>query len=505
MLTDAILMRCRARAYGIQTPAASIARNMRMPVSDPPFALPRLSFAQQFFRTGQLAHDRSGSSQSCQLTQILTSIKQYCYIINFLHTAAPAFAPTKSIKKTTMDNSNHRSIAGKVIDTTLIAPVRLAGDVVEDTAGLLKESGELTTGLGMVTGVLAFTLGLLSLLGVVAFHFPEYLTTPELRKQYSVDLLRQVLFVALAVAGGLSLANVIRGRKRSLNIAALCLVLAAVALGGPRVPVGDFPDHTPYIGLDWFILDLLGSTLIFVLFEKMFPLYRGQAIFRKEWQTDVAHFIVNHFMVGLILLIVNFLIHRVFGWMVHGDFQQFVRDIPFIAQLLLCILVADLMQYWTHRAYHELPFLWKFHAVHHSAKTMDWMAGSRMHVLELVFTRVLVLGPLYVFGFEKSVMDAYIIVVGFQAVFNHANVHLPWGPLKYLIVTPDFHHWHHSSDDAAIDKNYAAHFAFLDYFFRTAVKTDQKFPEKYGVVGDYVPNGFVRQQLFPFTKNQSRE
>ncbi|MCU1441708.1 MAG: Sterol desaturase, partial [Rhodoglobus sp.] len=174
--------------------------------------------------------------------------------------------------------------------------------------------------------------------------------------------------------------------------------------------------------------------------------------------------------------------------------------VSFVPQLLLCILVADLMQYWTHRAYHEVPYLWKFHAVHHSTKTMDWLAGSRMHVLELVFTRVCVLGPLYVFGFEKSVMDAYIIVVGFQAVFNHANVHLPWGPLKYLVVTPDFHHWHHSSDEAAIDKNYAAHYSFLDHLFRTVVKTDGKFPENYGVQGDYMPEGFVRQQLFPFKK-----
>ncbi len=121
-------------------------------------------------------------------------------------------------------------------------------------------------------------------------------------------------------------------------------------------------------------------------------------------------------------------------------------------------------------------------------------------MFELIFTRVCVLGPLYVCGFEKSVMDAYIIVVGFQAVFNHSNVHLPWGPLKYLVVTPDFHHWHHSSDKVAIDKNYAAHFAFLDYFFRTVVKTDRAFPEKYGVVGDYVPEGFVKQQLYPLKR-----
>jgi len=381
-----------------------------------------------------------------------------------------------------------------------VAPARRAEAVVEETRALLHRSGEISPGKAMVSTTIALSLGFLCLLAVLAFHFPQYLTTPDLRQKYSVDVIRQVLLGGLLMAGGLSLANVVFGRQRNLNIAAFVMVIAAVALGGSRVPVGEFPDHVPYIGLDWFILDLLGSTVLFVVIEKLFPLYRGQTVFRFEWQTDMKHFAVNHLIVGLSLLIVNVLIHHAFGWMVNSDFQHMVASIHFVPQLLLCILVADLAQYATHRAYHEVPFLWRFHAVHHSVKTMDWLAGSRQHMLELIFTRVCVLAPLYVLGFSEAVMNAYIIVVGFQAVFNHANVHLPWGPLKYVIVTPDFHHWHHASDDEAIDRNYAAHYAFIDYLFGTAVTSTKRFPEKYGVVGDYMPDGFIRQQLFPFRR-----
>jgi sterol desaturase/sphingolipid hydroxylase (fatty acid hydroxylase superfamily) len=382
----------------------------------------------------------------------------------------------------------------KIVDRTIKSPV-------EETRELLHSDGQLSPGQGAISSVIALALGFLCLLAVLAFHFPQYLTTPDLRHKYSVDVLRQLLLVGLLIAGGLSLANVILGRRREVSMVAFALVLIATALGGSRVPVGDFPDHTPYIGLDWFILDLLGSTLIFVVIEKLFPLYKGQSIFRKEWQTDLKHFAVNHFIVGLVLLIVNFLLHHLFGHLLSSTLQQYVQHIAFVPQLLLCILVADLAQYWTHRAYHEVPFLWRFHAVHHSVKTMDWLAGSRQHMLELIATRVCVLAPLYVLGFSEGVMNAYIIVVGFQAVFNHANVHLSWGPLKYLLVTPDFHHWHHASDEEAIDRNYAAHYAFLDYLFGTAVTSKNKFPEKYGVVGDYMPDGFVRQQLFPFRGN----
>ena len=156
------------------------------------------------------------------------------------------------------------------------------------------------------------------------------------------------------------------------------------------------------------------------------------------------------------------------------------------------------MQYWTHRAYHEVPVLWRLHAVHHSVKSMDWLAGSRQHILELIITRTLVLAPIFVLGFSKEVIDAYIVIVGFQAVFNHANVSVRLGPLRYVIVTPNFHHWHHSADAEGIDRNYAAHFAFIDYAFGTAHKADRTWPNGYGVVGDYVPNGFFKQLAFPF-------
>jgi sterol desaturase/sphingolipid hydroxylase (fatty acid hydroxylase superfamily) len=396
-----------------------------------------------------------------------------------------------------MNRGTRRKLTRELLDNAVKAPIG-------QTHELLQRHGALRPGAGKLSSVVALSLGFLGLLAVLAFHFPEYLTTPDLRHQYSIDVLRQLLLVALLVAGGMSLGNLVLGRQRNLNLVAFALVLAATALGGSRVPVGNFPDHTPYIGLDWFILDLLGSTLVFVVIEKLFPLYRGQTLFRAEWQTDLKHFAVNHFIVGLALLGVNFLLHHLFGWLVSSGFQQAVQHIAFVPQLLLCVLVADLAQYWTHRAYHEVPFLWRFHAVHHSVKTMDWLAGSRQHMLELIFTRVCVLAPLYILGFSEAAMNGYILIVGFQAVFNHANVHLPWGPLKYLLVTPDFHHWHHASDDEAIDRNYAAHYAFLDYLFGTAVKSKNKFPERYGVVGDYMPDGFVKQQLFPFRSGRKR-
>ena len=294
-----------------------------------------------------------------------------------------------------------------------------------------ESHGQLQRGKGLVTGTIALSLAMLCFLGVLVFHFPQYLSTPELRKSYDVDVMRHVLLVAMVVSGGLSLVNIVFNRSRWLSSFAFLLVAAAALLGGHKVPVdSNFPDHTPYIGLDWFILDLLGSSLIFIFIEKLFAQRKEQPVFRAEWQTDFHHFIVNHMIVGFVLLATNLLVHKLFGWAANDGIRGWVAALPFWAGVLLIVLVADLVQYWTHRAYHEVPLLWRLHAVHHSVKAMDWMAGSRQHILELLITRTLVLAPIYVLGFSKEVIDAYIVVVGFQAVFNHCNVSVRLGLLR---------------------------------------------------------------------------
>ena len=361
------------------------------------------------------------------------------------------------------------------------------------------KGGALRIGEGRISGYIAVSLSALSLLGVLAFHFPEYLTTPELRQSYDVQLIRQLMFFSLVIAGSLGLLNFVRNTNKRAGVVSWLLISLVLLFGGTSVEVGDFPDHTPYVGLDWFILDLLGSTLIFVIIEKLLP-FRKQAVLRPEWQTDLHHFFVNHLIVGFVLLLANQFVFQFFDWAVELGSQDLLVGVPWLVQLVLVLLLADLVQYALHRAYHEIPFLWRFHAVHHSAKTMDWLAGSRQHIGELILTRCFVLVPIVVLGFPKQVVDAYVIIVGLQAVFNHANVQINFGWLRYLIVTPQFHHWHHASDKAAIDRNYAAHFAFIDYLFGTAVKGQAQWPERYGVVGDYMPEGMIKQQLFPFKR-----
>ncbi len=391
-------------------------------------------------------------------------------------------------------------------DPSTVPDEESALDDAKKVARLAASHGELKRGKGMLSGVIAVSLAGLALLGVIGFHFPAYLSTPEFRHIYDVTTLRYIMFGGMVISGAIAITNAVLGRTRWLAFTTCALLVINLLIGGPNTPIEDFPDGTPYLGLDFFILDLLGSTIVFVALEKFMPLRKEQPVFRREWQNDLTHFFFNHLVVGFVLLVTNRVVHSAFGWAQSDTVRDVIATLPFVVQLLLVILAADMVQYWTHRAYHEVPFLWRFHAVHHSAPEMDWLAGSRQHILELILTRILVLAPIFVLGFSQRVIDAYVVIVGFQAVFNHCNVDVRLGPLRYVIVTPNFHHWHHSRDTEAIDKNYAAHYAFLDYLFGTAVTADRKWPSRYGVVGDYIPLGFLKQQAFPFIgSTESRE
>ena len=166
--------------------------------------------------------------------------------------------------------------------------------------------------------------------------------------------------------------------------------------------------------------------IVFILIEKLLAL-RDQPVFRPEWQTDFHHFIVNHLLVGFALLVVNKAVNTGFGWAVNADVQAWIRGLPLVSSCSCASWCGGPGAVRHASRVSRGAVKWRLHAVHHSAKTMDWLAGSRQHVIEVILTRTLVLAPIFVLGFSKPVVDAYILIVGFQAVFNHANVSVRLG------------------------------------------------------------------------------
>ena len=136
-----------------------------------------------------------------------------------------------------------------------------------------------------------------------------------------------------------------------------------------------------------------------------------------------------------------------------------------VVQFVAAICLADFIQYWVHYACHRVPILWRFHEVHHSAKAMDWLAGSRLHIIDAVLTRALIYAPLFLLGFDPAAIGAYLVFVVVQATFVHANVRFVPGWVEPWLATPRFHHWHHA--DTPADKNFAVHLPIYDRLFGT--------------------------------------
>ena len=351
-------------------------------------------------------------------------------------------------------------------------------------------------GTGWWTGVLSAFFGSLSFGAVLCLRFPQWLTSPELRVHYSMPVMRILIegMIVAAIACGI-LSSILR-RKKTLALAGMLFALAATALGGSSVQINEALHDGPAIGLDWFVLDMLLMALIYVPLERLWPQYPQQGTFRSQWTLDVVYFMSTHLPIQVLSFLVLLPATQATKYLGIPSLQHAIARLPWLAQLFLAIVVADFAEYFIHLALHKVPFLWRFHAVHHSSKALDWIAGSRSHFVDDTLVRGFILVPL-MFGFSQTIILAYLIFVTLHATWTHCN----FGPsvkwLEKFLVMPRYHHWHHTSQKEGIDKNFAIHFPWIDRLFGTYYYPEE-WPQRYGLDGEEIAPGFLAQTVDPF-------
>lgn len=360
---------------------------------------------------------------------------------------------------------------------------------------------KLKIGDGKISGYISAFLGVFSFLAVLAYHFPSYLTTTELRAAYDADFLQIVLMYGMYASLFFGVITFCLNKNKRLGSIGILFTAISFAMGGYNIEVGSVTPSKYSFGVDWLILAFLGSAGVFILLEKIIPKYKEQVIFRPEWKLDFTYFCMNHLLISMLLLISNSFASTVFDFAINQSFQNWMQSLDLGFQVLILIICADFTLYWSHRLFHEIKPLWKFHTIHHSSEHMDWMSGSRTHLLNTIVDRSLVLVPLYLLGSTKEALDIYVTFAAIQAVWIHSNTNIPVGILKYLIVTPQFHHWHHSSEKPAWDTNYSSHTPLFDIVFRSYHMPKQHWPTKYGTT-DNIPRTFIKQFKYPFNKTK---
>jgi lathosterol oxidase len=341
-------------------------------------------------------------------------------------------------------------------------------------------------------------LGMLSVLSVLAFHFPQYLTTPELREIYSETQVRLLLTIGMCVALICGAIGLGLSKARRFALLGISLILLAWLAGGSGVPLeGPVRSARFYLSLDWMVLDLVLIASLFISMERVSRLREQQGVFRLGWQLDLTHYVVNHLFNGLMIYLIYLPSQAVMNWLGFDTAGQ-VLAWPLPMQVLAIVFVTDFAQYWVHRASHQLPLLWRFHKVHHSAEVMDWLAGSRLHFVDILLTRSLVLIPMVVLGFSQEAINIYLPLLALQSVFNHCNVNYPLGFLRKWVVTPQFHHWHHTRNAALIDKNFSVSLPLFDLLFGTYYCPRGKWPESYGLAQPEFYDSYYAHLVWPF-------
>lgn len=361
----------------------------------------------------------------------------------------------------------------------------------------------ITPGHGWISGVISAVLGIVAAGAVICFHFPTFLTTVALR-QFYVDYMpwvRGLLHIFLVTSFLTGTISICVRRNKLLGIVGIVCVFVAALLGGSNAPVGDTPSTSHSLSLDWFLLNLFLYSAVYIPLEKLFALHPEQSTFRRGWLVDVTYFFMNSLLVQFLTIFTMAPAMLFFDGFRISPVMATFSGLPIVMQVVICILIADLTQYWVHRTFHAVPVLWRFHAIHHSAEHMDWLAGSRLHLVDTISTRALTYVPIYVLGFSEQALYVYVVIVVIQATFIHANVRWEFPLLRRIIATPFFHHWHHAAETEAIDKNFSVHTPLWDWVFGTLLMPS-RWPSGYGLSHPRdVPSGWLKQLLYPFRRN----
>ncbi len=235
--------------------------------------------------------------------------------------------------------------------------------------------------------------------------------------------------------------------------------------------------------------------VIFISLERLFALH-PRRVLRRGWRTDLVHYLVNGAALKVGLVVSVMVVGSVLRAFVPAPLRLGIAASPTWVQIVAGFAITTVGGYAGHRAAHEVPLLWRFHRVHHSIRDMDWLAANHLHPLDETFGRSAAVLPLYALGFGRVSLGAFVILITVQAIFIHANIRISWGPLRWVIATPQFHHWHHAREPEAYNTNFAGEFPVLDALFGTLYLPADRWPAQYGI-DDIEPTGYLRQLAWP--------
>ena len=255
---------------------------------------------------------------------------------------------------------------------------------------------------------------------------------------------------------------------------------------------------------------LIAISIIVWLLEIAFPWRKNQSIFRKDFWLDAFYMFFNFFVFSIMISGFYKILEITFSNVGITETSLGLinmSSLPSWAQLIIFFILSDFVQWFTHVLLHKYKFLWNFHKVHHSVKEMGFAAHLRYHWMENVLYKPLkTLVVMLIGGFEPQ--QAYIVHFISIAIghFNHANIKITWGVLKYVFNNPVMHLYHHaySLPEGRFGVNFGISLSLWDYIFKTNYVPEDSGTIELGFEGDEkFPTDFLRQNTYGFTKSKN--
>ncbi len=247
-----------------------------------------------------------------------------------------------------------------------------------------------------------------------------------------------------------------------------------------------------------FSVFVVAAALILIILERVIPYTKNQSFFREGFFNDFfLYTLLQSFFLGIIISYIIEIIDNTTGL----SRLQLLTHWPVWVQVAFFVVTHDFYIYWFHRYQHNSKIFWRMHEAHHSTKDVDWLSGSRSHVLEILINQTIEFAPIVLLGSPPEVAIYKGAISAVWGMYIHANINVNSGWLQYFINGPEMHRWHHADNHPeAYNKNFSTKLAVWDWLFGTAYFPGREKPKFFGISNINFPKNYIRQQLIAFRK-----
>ncbi len=244
--------------------------------------------------------------------------------------------------------------------------------------------------------------------------------------------------------------------------------------------------------------------ILIIAWERISPYRRGLPFFRDGFWVDLVWYTIIQSYV-LKIVIFDYIINPV---QPHFDWSgvQFFKSWSIAEQVLFFVVTHDLYIYLFHRLQHASKILWRTHEAHHSGKEIDFLAGSRSHVLEIIINQTIEFAPIVILGANPAVIPIKALLDAMFGMFIHANINVKLGKFKYFFNSPELHLWHHANYREVFHANFSTKLSMWDYLFGTVYDPKHKpgdLAENWGLHYNY-PKDYFLQHAFSIKRFDER-